>query len=63
MQNKHTRELIRAQKMPHKLDVPMVGFIYPVFIYMPGKDYCRRLGSLFLCLCDVFQALINSLAC
>ena len=27
--------------------------MYFVFTRMPGKSYCRRLGSLFLCLCDV----------
>ena len=30
---------------------------------MPGESYCRWLGSLLLCLCDVFWALINSLVC
>ena len=29
---------------------------------MPGESYRRRLRS-FLCLCDVFRALINSLVC
>jgi len=30
---------------------------------MPGVSYRRRLGSLLMCLCDVFRALINSLVC
>ena len=34
--------------------------MYLVFIHMPGKSYHRRLRSLLLCLCEVFQALINS---
>ena len=37
-----------------------VEFIYLAFTHMPSKDYCRRLGA-FMCLCDVFRALINSL--
>ena len=32
-----------------------------VFTRTAGKSYRRRLGSLLLCLCDVFRALINSL--
>ena len=44
-------------------DAPLVEFMYLVFIHMPGKSYHRRLGSLLLCLCEVFQALINSLMC
>ena len=39
---------------------PLVEFMYLVFIHMPGKCYHRRLRSLLLCLCEVFQALINS---
>ena len=31
------------------------------FPRMPGESYCRRLGSLLLCLFDVFRALISSL--
>ena len=42
-------------------DVPLVEFMYLVFICMPGERYRRRLQSL-LCLCDIFQALVNSLA-
>ena len=37
--------------------------MYLVFTRMPGESYRRRLGSLLLYLCDVFRALINSLAC
>ena len=42
-------------------DVPLVEFMYLVFTRMPGESYRRRLSSLLLYLCDVFQALINSL--
>ena len=35
--------------------------MYLVFTCMPGKSYCKWLKPL-LCLCDVFQVLINSLA-
>ena len=44
-------------------DVPLVEFMYLVFTRMPGDSYHRWLRSLLLCLCDIFQALINSLAC
>ena len=44
-------------------DVPLVEFMYLAFTRMPGESYCRWLRSSLLCLCDVFQALINSLAC
>ena len=44
-------------------DVPLVEFTYLVFTRMPGESYCRWLRSLLLCLCDVFQALNNSLVC
>ena len=43
--------------------VPLVAFVYLVFTRMPGESYRRRLRSLLLSLCDVFPALINSLAC
>ena len=33
-------------------------FIYLVFTRMPGEWYCWLFSSLFLCLCDVFRALI-----
>ena len=42
-------------------DTPLVEFIYLVFTHMPGEGYHRWLRSLLLCLCDVFQGLINSL--
>ena len=44
-------------------DVPLVEFMYFVFIRMPGESYRRRLRSLLLYLCYVFGALINSLVC
>ena len=37
--------------------VPLVEFMYR----MPGENYCRRLRSSLLCLCDVFRAVVNSL--
>ena len=42
-------------------DVPLVEYL--LFTRMPGESYRRRLGSLLMCLCDVFRALINSLVC
>ena len=39
------------------------GVMHLVFTRMPGEGYRRRLGSLLLCLCYVFRALINSLVC
>ena len=50
-------------------NVPLVEFINLVFTCMPGEmftcmlgaSYCRQLGSLLLCLCDVFEMLIISL--
>ena len=44
-------------------DVALVEFMYLVFTCMPGESYHRQLRSLLLCLCDVFQVLINSLVC
>ena len=44
-------------------DVPLVEFMYLVFTCMPGGSCHRWLRSLLLCLCDVFQVLINSLVC
>ena len=38
----------------------LVEFMYFVVTRMPGESYCRWLRSL-LCLCDVFQVLINPL--
>ena len=43
-------------------DVPLVEFKCLVFPHMPGESYSRQFSSL-LCLCDIFQALINSLRC
>ena len=37
-------------------DVPLVEFMYLVFICMPGESYHRQLRSL-LYLCYIFQAL------
>ena len=40
------------------------GGVYVCCIYTHASEsYRRRLGSLLLCLCDVFRALINSLVC
>ena len=44
-------------------DVPLVEFMYLVFICMPDESCRRRLRSVLLYLCDVFRALINSLVC
>ena len=43
--------------------VPLVKFMYLLFTQMPVENYCRQLRSLSLCLCDVFQVLINSFVC
>ena len=69
MQNQHTRELISARETSHKHnnkdkcaeDVPLVEFISLVFTRTPGESDCKQLLSSLLCLCDIFQALINSL--
>ena len=37
--------------------------MYLVFTCMPGENHRRRLTSLLLYLCYIFQALINSLVC
>ena len=42
-------------------DVPLAELMHLVFTRLPGENYSRRLGSLLLCLCDVFLALIHSL--
>ena len=44
-------------------DIPLVEFMCLVFTRVPGESYRRRLGSLLLCPCDDFRALINSLVC
>ena len=44
-------------------DVPLVEFMDLVFTHVLGESYCRWPGSLLLCLCDVFQMLINSPVC
>ena len=38
-------------------------FVFLVFTGLPGESYRRQLMSLLLCLCEVFQVLINSLVC
>ena len=43
--------------------VPLVEFMHLVFTRMSGESYHRQLRPLLLRLCDIFQALINSLAC
>ena len=44
-------------------DVHPLEFIYLVFTRMPGESYHGRLRSLFLYLCYVFRAQINSPVC
>ena len=41
-------------------DVPLVEFVYLVFTRMSSESYRSRLRSLWSCLCDVFQVLMNS---
>ena len=45
------------------LHVCHVRVMYLAFTCMPGESYHRQVRSLLLCLCCVFQALINSLVC
>ena len=40
-------------------DVPLLEFVYLVFTRMPGESH-RSDSVVLLCLCDVFQAIINS---
>ena len=35
--------------------------MYLVLTCMPSEGYCRQFMFLLLCLCDIFQVLINSL--
>ena len=44
-------------------DEPLAEFVHLAFTRMPGESHCRQLGSLLLCLCDVFEVLINSSLC
>ena len=54
---------IRTQKKVFE-DVPPAEFMHLAFAHiLPGESYRRQLRSLFLCFCDVFRALINSLVC
>ena len=62
VQNQQTRKLINTSKMSHKHNSGGIYDMYLVFTCMPGESYCRWLGSL-LCLCDSFEALINSPVC
>ena len=43
-------------------DVPLAEFMYLVFTRMPGESCRRRLGSLLLYLCYVFQAQVQQLS-
>ena len=55
-------EQTTSKKKSDEKDVPVVQFMYLVFTRMPGESYRRPLRS-WLCLRDVFRALINSLVC
>ena len=37
--------------------------MFLVLTCLPSKSYCSWFRSVFLCLCDVFEALINFLSC
>ena len=51
-------------KSCYKLQLCTSGGVYVTCITrMPGESYSRRLRAFLWCLCDVFQALINSLVC
>ena len=54
---------VAFETVPMLEDIPLVEFMYLVFIRMPGENHRRRLRSLLLCLCWVFRAPINSLVC
>ena len=56
------RIIFESENLP-LLDVALVEFMYLVVTRLPGESDRRRLRSLFLCSCDVFRELINSLAC
>ena len=43
----------RGPSLTDVYSLPLVEFMYLVFTCMPGESYRKRLGSLFLCLCDV----------
>ena len=53
----------RNSKDPSHLWCPSSGVMSLVFTRRPGESCLRRLRLLLLCLCDVFRAVINSLAC
>ena len=48
------------QSQTRRGDVSLVDFVYLVFTRMPSDSFRR---SLFICWCDIFRALINSLNC
>ena len=66
MQNQHTRELISEKKkitqaQQQRPESPTVTLTWHASKYKVHKLHQRRLDrSLLLCLCDIFQALINS---
>ena len=43
--------------------VPLVEFMYLVFMCMPGESYRRQLRSLLLCLCTSTNSSTNSHVC
>ena len=66
---RNTPENVHPKQKVHKLqqmyilyeDVPVAELAYAAITPMPGDSYCRGFWYLLLCLCHVFQALINSL--
>ena len=59
--NYHSRDNSALNRSDTQIvDVPPVEFTYPVFARMPGEN-CRRCPRSLLCLCDIFQALVNPL--
>ena len=52
----------KAHKL-HQRHTLYPRFTYLVFTWLPGESYHRRLRSLLLYWCYVFQVLINSLVC
>ena len=76
--NQHPRELISTQNGPckHKYissasngPTHLRMYLWSGGVYVPCSysharwEFCRWLGSLLPCLCDVFWVLINSLVC
>ena len=58
----HQSYILKGTQTP-PVDVPLADFMYLVFTSMPNESYRRQLRSSLLCLCDRFQALINSFVC